>query len=101
MLLFFCLAGEKYKDSSVTDSNTFLMVHNSKPESTIVIAKESTPSAQLSALELQYHIHKITGVMLPIVADDTKVDGRRILVGESAMTRELGIKGSDFKSQNT
>ncbi|MDQ1318087.1 MAG: hypothetical protein QG588_1743, partial [Candidatus Poribacteria bacterium] len=99
MLLFFCLANEQYKDSSVTDSNTFLMVRNSKPESTIVIAKEPTSSARLSALELQYHIHKITGIMLPIVTDNTKVDGRRILVGESAMTRELGIKGSDFKSQ--
>jgi hypothetical protein len=99
MLLFFCLANEQYKDSNVTDSNTFLMVRNNKPESTIVIAKEPTPSAQLSALELQYHIYKITGAMLPIVTDDTKVDGRRILVGESAMTRELGIKGSDFKSQ--
>lgn len=99
MLLFFCLAGEQYKDSSVTDSNTFLMVHNNKPESTIVIAKEPTPSARLSALELQYHINKITGAMLPIVTDDTKVDGRRVLVGESAMTRELGIKSRDFKSQ--
>ncbi len=99
MLLFFCLASERYKDSSATDGNTFLMAQDGKPESTIIIAKEPTPSARLAALELQYHVNKITGVMLPIMTDDTKVDGRRILVGESAITSELGINASDFKSQ--
>jgi hypothetical protein len=99
ILLFFCLANEQYNNSVNQDNSKFLMINDSKPESTIVIDRDTTPATRLSAFELQYHIYKISGAILPIVTDDTKVNGRLILIGESAMTRELGIKSSDFESQ--
>jgi hypothetical protein len=75
------------------------LVKNSQPNATIIIAPDSTKSAQLAALELQYHIQKITGACLPITDTVTKVNGIKILVGESQTTRDLGLNNSDFKNQ--
>ena len=81
------------------DDDTFLIARDGQPEAKMVIAKAPTPSAQLAALELQYHVQKITGAVLPIVTDDTPIDSRRILIGESAATRELGFNNRNFESQ--
>ena len=94
MLSLYCLSA-----SSQAEGNTFLLAHDGQPQCTIVVAQEPTPAARLAALELQYHIWKITGAVLPIVAEDVTVSGPRILVGESADTRELGFRSSDFGSQ--
>lgn len=74
------------------------LVRDSKPCATIVVAKDPTPSAQLAALELQYHIQKITGALLPVRTDQEETGGTRILIGESKETNLLGIKGDDFES---
>lgn len=81
------------------EENTFLMVHEGQPESTIIIAKNPTPAARLAAFELQYHIRKISGAEIPIVTDDIQVSGQRILIGESAATNKLGFNGDDLESQ--
>ena len=47
----------------------------------------------------QHHIRLITQAVLPIVTDQASVPGVRILVGESAATRKLGLKSDDFQSQ--
>ncbi len=44
-------------------------------------------------------MRKMTGATLPVVADDHRVTGPRILVGESAATRALGLRSSGFKAQ--
>ncbi len=71
-----------------------------KPAAAIVLAAESpNTSAQFAAFELQDQIRKISGATLPIVTDREKVDGLRILVGESQATRALGLKNADFAAQ--
>ena len=76
-----------------------LLVKDGVPAATIVIGKEASRSAQLAAVELQYHIEKISGAKLPIATDEDKIKGARILVGASAATRALGLSNRDFKTQ--
>jgi len=75
------------------------LVQDGKPVSVIVTAQDPTPAARLAALELQYHIEQITGAVLPIKAPADAMQGSRILVGESAATRKLGLQGEDFAPQ--
>jgi len=78
---------------------TFTLTEDGQPVSTIVIAEDADKSARFASLELQSHIKKITGAELPIVKDNESVKGPVILVGESFFTREVGLRNSDFKSQ--
>jgi hypothetical protein len=77
----------------------FCLAESGQPACTIVIAGKATPAARLAALELQYHFLKITGAAIPVAPDDTRIQGRRILVGESRATRELGFGAKDFDPQ--
>ena len=74
------------------------LVKNGQAAATIVIAEKPTVSAKLAAVELQYHIRKMTGAELPVKSDIDDIKGQRILVGESKATRALGIKASEFKA---
>ena len=67
---------------------------NGKPTATVVLATAPTLSAQYAALELQQHVRRITGAVLPIVTDEEPIGGIRILVGESALTRKLKLPGT-------
>lgn len=80
------------------------LTQNGQPRATIVIAKRPTHAAILGAKELQYHVYKISGAVLPIVTDDcTTIPNAehpaRILVGESAVTRRLGFTSDSFQLQ--
>ena len=75
------------------------LVQGGKPSATIVVAKNPTPSARLASLELQYHVEKITGAVLPVRADSEEATGTRILVGASKHTRDLGISSDEFGPQ--
>ncbi len=81
------------------EESEFTLVLDGKPACTILVAKNATPAARLACQELQSHVMKITGAELPICHDDRKVDGPRILVGQSASTLELGVRGSDMTPQ--
>jgi hypothetical protein len=75
------------------------LVKEGAPQATIVVAGNPTPSANLAALELQYHVELITGAVLPIKTDRDDVKGLRILVGDSDAARKLGFQGDDFPPQ--
>lgn len=75
------------------------LVRDGTAVANIVVAKQATKAARLAAAELQYHIRKITGATLPIVADDPQAGGTRILVGESDATRALKLRNEDFQPQ--
>ncbi len=75
------------------------LTEDRRPASSIVISSKPSRAATLGAVELRDHIQKISGAALPIVADSAQVAGARILVGESAATRALGLKSADFKKQ--
>ncbi len=75
------------------------IVQHGQPACSIVLAEEPTPAARLAALELQYHILKISGAEIPVVSSSERVEGPRILVGESVATRQLGIRSEDLTPQ--
>ena len=77
----------------------FHLTRSGEPTATIVLAKEPVHAAVFAAKEIQYHVQKITGARLPIVADDARVEGNRILVGESAATRELALASEKLGEQ--
>ena len=62
---------------------SFALTREGKPLAVIVTAEEPTAVADFAAAELQYHVQQITGAVLPIVTEGTKVTGPRILVGKS------------------
>jgi GNAT superfamily N-acetyltransferase len=82
-----------------SDAVEFTLVDNGLPACTIVIAENPTPSARLAALELQFHVLKMTGALLSVITDKEKVAGTKILVGDSDAALALGFKGSDFAPQ--
>jgi len=69
------------------------------PKAKIVISSQPTKVSQFAAYELQYHIKKITGAKLPIVKDNEKIRGNKILVGESKYTKKYRINPERFKEQ--
>jgi len=75
------------------------LTQDGRPAATIVTASRPTPSVALAATELQWHVRRITGASLPIVSDEEDVVGTRVLVGESAATRALGLASSDAEPQ--
>ncbi len=77
----------------------FALVQQGTTTCSIVTSERPTPAARLAALELQYHLLKISGAQVPIHSETDRVEGRRILVGESAATRRLGLRSADFKPQ--
>jgi hypothetical protein len=77
----------------------FALVKDGKPAATVVIAGKPSKTALFAVEELNSHIEKITGTRLPVVSDGTEVTGPRVLVGESAATRALGLRSSDFREQ--
>jgi len=75
------------------------LVRDGKPAGVIITAKDPTPAARLAALELRHHLEQISGAELPIGSPGDTSGGVRILVGQSAATRKLGLKGEDFGPQ--
>ena len=57
------------------------IVVNGQPSAVILLSERPTRSAQFAALELQYHIEKMTGVKLPLERGKTSHPGTRIRVG--------------------
>jgi len=76
---------------------TVTLVKDGRSLASIITATNPAPSARLAALELQYHLRKITGAVVPIRTDREETAGARILVGQSKATSALGIAAEDFK----
>ena len=66
------------------------LTRDGRPQATSVLRHRSNKSAQFAAVELQYHLKKITGETLPVVTDGQPVEGTRILVGDSNAARGAG-----------
>ena len=65
-----------------------------KPGASIVVREDASPLQALPALELQRYVAKITGARLPLRYDSEDVEGSLILVGESRLTRQMGLPGA-------
>jgi hypothetical protein len=77
----------------------FTVAEDGKAACAIVLASQPTPAARLAALELQRHVLAQSGADLPIRSEQDPGAQRRILVGESSATRDLGFRSVDFGSQ--
>jgi hypothetical protein len=75
------------------------LVEDGIPRAVIVMDEAPAPAARLAAMELQHHVEQITGAVLEITNANTDAQGVRILIGESAATRRLGLKAEDFSPQ--
>lgn len=67
------------------------LVENGKSAYTIVVAAKATPSEQRAAQELQRFIEEMSGAKLPVVTDAKDVRGPKLLVGDSAAVKRLGV----------
>jgi len=74
-----------------------VLVENGRAGATIVLAEHPTVTAVLAAEEINAHLEQISGARLPIVSDREQVNAARVLIGESAATRALGLKAADFR----
>ena len=84
----------------VPGKGTCVLASKGKPIARIILAADPTRSAQIAARELQHYIEKITGAKIPITSDSAHpFGGHKILVGESKLTRALGLKNEDFEEQ--
>ena len=77
----------------------FPVARAGRPAATRAAAAKAGAAATCAAAEVQDHIRRITGATLPIRTDAVPVEGPRILVGESAGTRALGLPGKPFRAQ--
>ncbi len=78
------------------------LVDGGQPAAVIVVPRTPSAAAWFGAGELQRHVEQITGAKLPVLTDDksaeiTAAKGTRILIGESEATRQLGLRGEQFK----
>lgn len=67
-----------------TETPSVNIVINGRKAAVIVLAEKPTRSAQFAALELQYHIEKMTGVKLPFCYGKCNAACTRIYVGTAA-----------------
>lgn len=96
--------------ATACSAQSVTLVDNGKPVAAIVISEEAlaakpykpvtgmkansvTPAqkTRLAALELQRYIEKITGAQLPLLGENTAVDGPVVLVGATKRTAALKL----------
>jgi hypothetical protein len=95
-------AGEKSQSAAAKPAQNYcVLVSNSKPYASIVLAENPTRPAQIAAAELRHYVKKRTGAELPWTTDAAPPGPSRpkVLIGESKLTRELGLNSSDFARQ--
>ncbi len=100
MGLLFIFLADIHDNVSAQTLNRVVLARNGQASACIVVAKNATRAAQFAAYELKAHLDKITGADFAIVTDNN-APGKslRILVGESRLTRALGVCNNDFKPQ--
>lgn len=77
------------------------LVTGGQPSAVIIVPREPSQAAWFGAGELRRHVEQLTGAVLPVLTDDQTGEiaaarGTRVLVGDSAETRRLGLRGDQF-----
>ncbi len=68
-----------------------ILAENKTSAYTIVVSATASPSERHAAKELQTHLKKISGALLPLRDDSGPLETHDILVGFNAHTREAGV----------
>ena len=71
-----------------------VLAKDGRPGATIVVRKGAGVLQRAPALELRRYLFKITGARLPIQEENQPVRGNLVLVGESGLSRRMGLSGS-------
>lgn len=89
---------EKQKSTAPgKEPDAITLTRDGKATATIMVSARRSKVNELAVKELNDHLEKIAGARLPVVTDDQPVTGPRVLVGESAATKALGLNSADFK----
>lgn len=77
------------------------LVQEGEPVSIVVTGDNPVPSQKVAAEELQYHLEKMTGAVVPIVAEKDlgRTDATLILVGQSDLLKSKGIETTQLKRE--
>jgi len=79
------------------------IVESSQPRAVVVLAENPTRPAQVAAKEFVHYVKRMTGAELSVMVDAVVPklawSPRRVLIGESSLTREYGLKNADFAPQ--
>lgn len=67
------------------------LVQQGRPNCCIVLDDQPSRAAREAAAELQSHIRQMSGAQVPVVSGSGAPAGVRILLGESALTAQLGL----------
>ncbi len=77
-----------------------VLVSRQKAVAKIMLAADPTRAAQVAAAELRHYVKKMTGVEMDVVNDEIPPYNMHLaLVGESRLTKALGLKASDLVEQ--
>jgi hypothetical protein len=93
------LAFLAFGGASGVAAERFVVARDGRPAATIIVAAAPTDVAAFAAQEIQYHVQRITGAVLPIRLDAEKVEGMRIIVGPSAAANQFGAVADNLKDQ--
>lgn len=74
------------------DPEGLVLVRDGKSAYVIVLGAGASSSEKRGAREIQAHLEKMTGAVLPIVGDEGKPPELAILVGRSRHTEALGVR---------
>ncbi len=75
-----------------------LVMDAAKSSTAIVLAEKATTAAQFAALDLQWHLEKITGTKPPIVREPAAVTARvKIAIGATLLGKSLGFPVDNLK----
>lgn len=85
--------------AAAAPTSEFVLARDGKPAATIVTPADPTRVDAFAAEELQHHVKKITGAVLPIVNDQANVVGPRILVGNCKQICSLALPTKELKTQ--
>jgi hypothetical protein len=77
----------------------FALVREGTATATIITGATQSKTTAFAVGELNDHIEKMTGTRLSLATDAEAVAGPRVLIGESAATRALGLRSTDFQDQ--
>ncbi|MDD4871090.1 MAG: DUF4838 domain-containing protein [Kiritimatiellae bacterium] len=89
IVYIFCLLVFVLPAISWSETAEKFIASSGKSIATIVIPAEATPVEKSAAKELKSHLEKVTGARFKIVAETTSKNGPRLIVGNTAVTREL------------
>jgi hypothetical protein len=77
---------------SETEGGKLVLVRNGRPRASIIVAAEPAEKVLAAARDLQDHIYRMSGAVLPIRTDERRWTGTLLLVGPSRYTARLGLE---------